>query len=516
MSQQGVLTDSSSPAADVERLTADVGGACTPVAFNIDVQGTSSTLPSNSIITHTFAAGEFGIENRRWLTPYVVDSSAVVGSRGTYSTVQSAITAASGAGGGNIYIRAGTYTENLTLAADIALIAIENDAAFSGANSVNIDGAHTANFAGNLHIAGIAFTNSAAISPVFTLNTNSAVNFERCSIVATTVNCIVTNDNSLLSIFNSTLICTSSNAVILNEDSIAFLTHAVISALTNGIVFNGNSQATLEDCDISSTTAILLNSAASIVISSSSSYAASNTGISFVAAAAFRSIGDRIEADITAVGGAAGTFTYANLIFLISSDIAAGITQVPYTWRPWATDGTSSTATAGTASFDELDFTVTDGFVSLFQPSFLAYRSTTVSNATGDGTLYTILFNAEFWDKNSDFDITTGTLTSPITGKWQLNVTVGYDDLGAANTSYLVTVVTSNRSYELGAGNIGALRDTNDGFIGQYSAMVDMDAADTCTVTTQVFSGALIVDILGLNVAVARTTFSGQLISGGV
>lgn len=49
-------------------------------------------------------------------------SPFVVGASGNYSTIQSAITAASAAGGGCVYLQPGTYTENLTLAANVDII----------------------------------------------------------------------------------------------------------------------------------------------------------------------------------------------------------------------------------------------------------------------------------------------------------------------------------------------------------------------------------------------------------
>src|SRR5580693_3024817 len=70
-------------------------------------------------------------------TPYVVGTNAA------YSTIQSALNASNAAGGGIVYIKPGTYTENLTLYGNSALVGTpgNSDAGTSG-NTVNIIGKH--------------------------------------------------------------------------------------------------------------------------------------------------------------------------------------------------------------------------------------------------------------------------------------------------------------------------------------------------------------------------------------
>lgn len=75
--------------------------------------GAGLLTSTNDTLTYTGAAGAGRIENRRWLTAFVVDPSASEGERGTYQTIQAAVTAASS--GDVIFLRDGTYTENVTL-----------------------------------------------------------------------------------------------------------------------------------------------------------------------------------------------------------------------------------------------------------------------------------------------------------------------------------------------------------------------------------------------------------------
>lgn len=72
------------------------------------------------------------LENGSPITPYVVGPEGQAG----YQTIQSAITAASAAGGGDVYLQPGSYTENLTLAADVNLIGTDPEA-------ITITGVHT-------------------------------------------------------------------------------------------------------------------------------------------------------------------------------------------------------------------------------------------------------------------------------------------------------------------------------------------------------------------------------------
>lgn len=100
-------------------LTPDAGGQVTPTAGNIDVFG-QKTVNAQSMMTNKVGSN-FMIEDRTWVTAYVVDPSTAAGTRGTFSTIQSAITQiiadgiATSSRFGLVKIRAGTYNENITM-----------------------------------------------------------------------------------------------------------------------------------------------------------------------------------------------------------------------------------------------------------------------------------------------------------------------------------------------------------------------------------------------------------------
>lgn len=99
---------------EIATITGDSGGALTPTAGNINILGSGTISTSGAGSTLTIEASASGYP----ISPYVVGPSGQAG----YQTIQSAINAANGAGGGTVYIQPGTYTENLTLYSDVDLV----------------------------------------------------------------------------------------------------------------------------------------------------------------------------------------------------------------------------------------------------------------------------------------------------------------------------------------------------------------------------------------------------------
>ncbi len=148
------------------------------------------------------------------------------------------------------------------------------------------------------------------------------------------------------------------------------------------------------------------------------------------------------------------------------------------------------------------------------QPAFLAYMSASRTNVTGNNVLYTIAFDQEVYDQNSDFNTGTYTFTAPATGKYLFTVTVLIDELDATYTAGEMFLVTSNRTYSAWNTNWGAMRDNGNQCQLTHSVIADMDAADTCYVQIQVGPGgtAQTVDVIQNGATDPRTYFSGALI----
>lgn len=114
------------------------------------------------------------------------------------------------------------------------------------------------------------------------------------------------------------------------------------------------------------------------------------------------------------------------------------------------------------------------------QPSFLAYVTTTTTNQTGAGASYNVVFETEVFDQTSSYDNATGVFTAPVTGKYQFNVTIGYN--GTTSTGLFNSIVTSNRTYRGVALSPNSYRTAGGDIQSSMSFLADMDAGDTAIV----------------------------------
>ena len=152
-----------------------------------------------------------------------------------------------------------------------------------------------------------------------------------------------------------------------------------------------------------------------------------------------------------------------------------------------------------------------DGWVlQASQPSFFVYPSVAATNATGDGTNFTILYNTERFDLNDDFNTGTYTFTSPIGGWYEFFVITQVDELSTANHAGVeMYLVTSNQTYYRQQNDIPTSL-TRETYI--LPVLVDMDANDTVYVTFKVDGASKSVDISG-GASGLYTSFSGTLIN---
>jgi len=130
-------------------------------------------------------------------------------------------------------------------------------------------------------------------------------------------------------------------------------------------------------------------------------------------------------------------------------------------------------------------------------PSFFAYRSSTASNVTGDGTAYTIVHNTEQFDTLGNFNNGTGTFTAPTNGLYCFGAQVVLGDVGVAHTSM-------NFYVQLGTGQTYSMAQENPGVTqsaGQLTragtVLFTMTAGGTANVIVGVSGGTKVVDVLG-------------------
>lgn len=248
-----------------ETLTPDTGGAISPVAGNIDILGYDSG--SFSLMdTHKTAAGQMKVENRTWLTPLVVDSSSTVGSRGTFSTIASAITAASS--GQTIFIRPGTYTEDLTLKAGVDLVGFESGGLTP---EVTIIGKLSASYSGSVTVSGVRLQTNADNIISLTGANATILNIRDCYLNITNntaIACSGSNANAAINIVgcNGDITTTGIALFAVTDGTLAFL-RTVITNTGSSTTANTISAdlltvgySTISNPTTTSSTAVLLSS----------------------------------------------------------------------------------------------------------------------------------------------------------------------------------------------------------------------------------------------------------------
>lgn len=430
MSQAGPTSSSSGGGGlgAVDTLTGNTGGAVGPDgANNIDLFGIGGNITVGNA-----GANLIAIDNKYWLTPYVVDSNTTPGSRASYSTIQSAINAANTAGGGVVYIRPGNYTENLTLYPAVNLLGVPLQSIQQFTNPFTttlINGAHTLTGTGIVQMTGISFSNGAGIIFTFTSSGgNLEVDIENCLIsngngdailatgsVGNSVNIFIdtcnistnTSTNAAITLgtacaanIHRTQLSSNSGDGIAVTDALTYISNSQIQGAQNTVVINGPYTPPSPNIDIFGTLLIgqhnlLFNAPGAIGC-------AYNVFVSFA--------GDGF------ISSGTGTFESGPNVFAFNNQFGPGLTELALPVRPRATAGTSGTAYAGFASFDSTSFTVTDGFVQFTGTS--APGPLNVTSVTNALSPYTVLNTDQFLAVNSSAGAVTIRLpNAPTTGQ---------------------------------------------------------------------------------------------------
>tara|TARA_E500000305_G_C3919094_1_gene187200 strand:+ start:23 stop:712 length:690 start_codon:yes stop_codon:yes gene_type:complete len=138
-------------------------------------------------------------------------------------------------------------------------------------------------------------------------------------------------------------------------------------------------------------------------------------------------------------------------------------------------------STLGTTSHMVID--ASGAVTKPLQPAFLAEPSSTQSDLAINTSNLQINFGSEVFDQNGDYDTSNSTFTAPVTGKYQLNLNVFFQNINADYSYLYLQIKTSNRNYR--SQIQPQVFDSNGGFSMQISHICDMDASDTATITCQ-------------------------------
>lgn len=140
-----------------------------------------------------------------------------------------------------------------------------------------------------------------------------------------------------------------------------------------------------------------------------------------------------------------------------------------------------------------------------YKARFVAYKSAQTDNVTGDGTEYTIIFNTELGDVNSNYNNANGVFTAPLTGYYQLNAKFLLRGV-SGQTNVGLTIRTSQADYTTTVNVVATATD----YDMSLSVLATMSVNETATVIVAANGGSKVCDIYGH--AGARTSFSGFMI----
>lgn len=141
-------------------------------------------------------------------------------------------------------------------------------------------------------------------------------------------------------------------------------------------------------------------------------------------------------------------------------------------------------------------------------PRFRVVCATPPTNVTGDGTAYTVPFDSETFDRNSDFNTSTGIFTAPIAGDYRFDITMKIEGIDAShNTLFLEAISSGGTSlHHIFACNPTAFKHPNNLLTLSGSVVMALSASDTVGLRLTVDGSGKTIDIG------AQFSFAGSLI----
>lgn len=141
-------------------------------------------------------------------------------------------------------------------------------------------------------------------------------------------------------------------------------------------------------------------------------------------------------------------------------------------------------------------------------PNFEAFENAAPTSVTGDGTLYTVIFNNEQHDIGSDYNNTTGEFTAATTGDYFFTYTVALTSFGAHTQLEVFLSADVNTFYAINVAPANIKTSNNEIYING-SHKVRMSAASKAKVQVRVSGSTKAISLKGANFS----KFSGYLLT---
>ena len=143
------------------------------------------------------------------------------------------------------------------------------------------------------------------------------------------------------------------------------------------------------------------------------------------------------------------------------------------------TDASMAFYTAsGSGVAERMRISTTGEVTKPYQPAFSVNPASIQSNIAINSQV-TIVFGTEVFDVGSNF--ASNTFTAPVTGKYQLNLSLRLQNADSAASFYQVRFLTSNRSYIISF-DLSDLSGDPSLWSEGFSVLADMDASDTVSI----------------------------------
>lgn len=147
--------------------------------------------------------------------------------------------------------------------------------------------------------------------------------------------------------------------------------------------------------------------------------------------------------------------------------------------------------------------------------NFYAYSSGNISNVTGDGTVYQIIFDSTLVNINSGYDTGTGVFTAPFTGFYMFSYILGLFGITSSHTVGIASLPIANNSTNFSPQNYRinpfSVCDPSAGYLF-VSGSVGVHLTANATIFAEIYvnGGAKVVGIYGGGPSFC--SFSGALI----
>lgn len=457
-------------------------GTAVPVNNVLQVDGVQETLTRGSGDTVSVFSPR--------VARYVVDPTT---DRGTHTTIQGAIDDATA--GDTIFVRPGTYTENLTMKA-------VNLSCYGGtglSDSVKILGKITMSTAGTCILEGFTIETNSDNAIVNSGSAATEMRFTKCYIIA--------SDTTAISYTNS------------NAASLLRFTECFFDVQTTGISLHtmtspGNlTYERSESINTGSTTTASTNSAGTVggnYFLSQIPFSCSSSGVLGLNYCFFDTSAINTTA-VTTAGTGTSTILYARLDTGSATALTIGSgTTVDLFFCSIQSTNASGIGGAGTLNYGGVDFsdgainistTTVNGHIfrpgvtaSQNQPAFSFLAGSNFTSVTGDGTAYIIPFGTTIFDQDGGYSSPNWIATYG--GKYQLSAKILLYNLGSGHTAAEFRIVTSNRNYVIWTNPYGmrAVIANNFSTMAQ-SHLADVDAADLVSTLLVVYNSTKTVNV---------------------